>query len=59
MQFSEKFRLEIAIVGGGLGGVAAAIACRLAGHSVLVLESAKSLEEVWILSQVASSKRAG
>lgn len=38
--------LRIAIVGGGLGGLAAAIAIRRGNHAVTILEQAKSLEEV-------------
>ncbi|KAI8144074.1 hypothetical protein BJV82DRAFT_513499 [Fennellomyces sp. T-0311] len=38
--------LNIAIVGGGLGGLATAIALRRAGHDVTVYEGAKELSEV-------------
>lgn len=38
--------LEVLIVGGGLGGLAAAIACAIAGHHVTVLEATKQLSEV-------------
>ena len=40
------FKLRIVIVGAGLGGLSAAIACALAGHDVIVLEGAKQLAEV-------------
>ena len=43
---ASYFQLEIIIVGAGLGGLAAAIACALAGHKVVVLEGAKRLAEV-------------
>ena len=39
-------QLDITIVGAGLGGVAAAISCSLAGHHVTVLEAAPKLAEV-------------
>jgi salicylate hydroxylase len=39
-------KLNILIVGGGLGGLSAAIACLLAGHTVEVLEQAAALGEV-------------
>jgi salicylate hydroxylase len=41
-----KSALQVLIVGGGIGGLAAAIAICRAGHSVTVLESAEKIEEV-------------
>ena len=38
--------LKILIVGAGLGGLAAAISCSLAGHQAVVLEAASALSEV-------------
>ncbi|KAK6383741.1 hypothetical protein LTS17_003033 [Exophiala oligosperma] len=38
--------LDIVIVGAGLGGLGAAIALRLSGHNVIVLESAPEIGEV-------------
>ncbi|KAL3459731.1 hypothetical protein BJX64DRAFT_278962 [Aspergillus heterothallicus] len=38
--------LKIIVVGAGLGGLGAAIAIRLAGHEVLVLEAAREIGEV-------------
>jgi NADPH-dependent 2,4-dienoyl-CoA reductase/sulfur reductase-like enzyme len=42
----QKLRLKVVIVGAGLGGLAAAIATRTAGHDVLILEQAPALGEV-------------
>lgn len=39
-------KLDIIIVGGGLGGLAAAIALEKLGHNIIVLEKAKELREV-------------
>ncbi|KAF2151458.1 FAD/NAD(P)-binding domain-containing protein [Myriangium duriaei CBS 260.36] len=42
----ESEQLDIIIIGAGLGGLGAAIALRLAGHKVTVLEAASALGEV-------------
>lgn len=39
-------KLDIIIVGAGLGGLAASIECARSGHNVTVLESASELAEV-------------
>lgn len=41
-----EFKLDIVVVGAGLAGLAAAISCAHAGHSVRVLEGAKQLAEI-------------
>jgi salicylate hydroxylase len=46
LPFQAKLRLEIVIVGGGLGGLATAVALARRGHSVTVLEQAHELGEV-------------
>lgn len=43
---TSDFKLQVIIVGAGLGGLGAAIAILLAGHDVLVLESASEIAEV-------------
>ena len=45
-QADEMARLRIGISGGGVGGLAAAIALRKAGHDVQVLEQASSFRRV-------------
>jgi len=46
----SKSPLDITIVGAGLAGLSAAISCSLAGHDVLVTESARELAEVSVIS---------
>ena len=41
-----ELRLQIAIIGAGLGGLAAAIGIARAGHKVTILEQAQLLGEV-------------
>jgi salicylate hydroxylase len=48
---TDVLPLRITIVGAGLAGLSAAISCALAGHHVLVTESAKELAEVCIASK--------
>ncbi|OAG43882.1 hypothetical protein AYO21_01734 [Fonsecaea monophora] len=51
-------RLKIIVVGAGLGGLATAISCRLAGHEVTVLESATAMGEIGAgLQTLANSSR--
>ncbi|KAF2484884.1 salicylate hydroxylase [Neohortaea acidophila] len=38
--------LDVVIVGGGLGGLAAAISCAIAGHRICVLEASRELAEI-------------
>jgi thioredoxin reductase len=48
---------QVIIVGAGLGGLGAAIAILLAGHSATVLESAAEIAEVSIHSFLSPSRR--
>jgi 2-polyprenyl-6-methoxyphenol hydroxylase-like FAD-dependent oxidoreductase len=50
---TDVLPLRITIVGAGLAGLSAAISCALAGHHVLVTESAKELAEVCVLYRPA------
>jgi salicylate hydroxylase len=43
---TSPLKLNITIIGAGLGGLSAAISCALAGHTVRVLESAQQLAEI-------------
>lgn len=47
--------LSIIVVGAGLGGLAAAISCTLAGHEVTVLEQASKLGEVCLCHSASYS----
>jgi len=38
--------VKVAIIGAGLGGLAAGIAVARAGHSVMIIERARALAEV-------------
>lgn len=49
---SEQAHLHIIIAGAGLGGLAAAVSCALAGHTVEVVEQAKELVEVSDVQEV-------
>lgn len=42
----HSLRLKVAVVGAGLGGLAAAIGIAKAGHQVIVIEQASALSEV-------------
>lgn len=55
-QKASQSALDIIIIGAGLSGLAAAISCAIAGHNVLVLESAKELAEVGIDEHILEHK---
>jgi salicylate hydroxylase len=46
MYYFERLRLQVIIVGAGLGGLGAAISILLAGHSVEILEVAPEIGEI-------------
>lgn len=46
MAKDAPFQLDVVIVGAGLAGLAASIACAISGHRVIVLEGAKALAEI-------------
>ena len=46
MTNEAPFQLDVVIVGAGLAGLAASIACAISGHHVTVLEGAKALTEI-------------
>lgn len=41
-------RMKVLVVGGGIGGLSAAISIILAGHSVTVFELQETIEEVCV-----------
>lgn len=43
---SEPIALKVVVVGGGIGGLAAAIECKQKGFEVVVLESTKEFTHV-------------
>jgi flavin-dependent dehydrogenase len=43
---TNSCRLDVIIVGGGMGGLSASIQCALSGHHVTVIEAANELAEV-------------
>jgi salicylate hydroxylase len=53
----SKSPLDITIVGAGLAGLSAAISCSLAGHNVLVTESARELAEVSVVSLIVGYRQ--
>lgn len=52
----ESVKLEILIVGAGLGGLSAAVACALGGHHATVLERSPELAEVRPLQSSHTSR---
>ncbi|OBT62776.1 hypothetical protein VE03_07670 [Pseudogymnoascus sp. 23342-1-I1] len=50
---TNGYRLNIIVVGGGMGGLSASIQCALSGHHVTVLEAAKELAEIGAGLQVS------
>jgi phytoene dehydrogenase-like protein len=55
----SKQRLEVGIIGGGLGGLAAAIAIARSGARVTVLEAATKLGEIGAGIHVGSTASQG
>jgi salicylate hydroxylase len=45
-QETQQFKIRIGIVGGGIGGLAAAVALGRLGHAVTVYEAASELSQV-------------
>ena len=50
-------KLDVAIVGAGVGGLSAAIALSRSGHRVIVYESALELSEVSLICSESSNMR--
>ena len=53
---SPRCSLDVVVVGAGLAGLAAAIACALSGHKIIVLEGAKQLAEVCQIHQAVGTR---
>jgi NADPH-dependent 2,4-dienoyl-CoA reductase/sulfur reductase-like enzyme len=53
---AQQNPLHVVVVGAGLGGLAAAIATRQAGHNVTICEQAPALGEVCFRSLIPNSQ---